>query len=140
MEFQLRCLTLFLLFSVIDSFECFWMESLHRSIQLILEFLKAPFLALHLSYYTLVTFLITLSIILLSLLLIILSSLSLIKYLISNNLNCLMNLNLIYKTLWTSKKWLVDFNVGEIQQVLLDRSNNNGSIDVKMDWSALQEK
>ena len=71
---------------------------------------------------------------------IILSSPSLIKNLICNNLNWLMNLNLIYNTLWTSKKWLVDFSAGEIQQVLFDRSNNNGSIDVKMDWSVLEEK
>ena len=31
------------------------------------------------------------------------------------------------------KKWLVDFNAGKTQLVLFDRSNNNGSIDVKMD-------
>ena len=111
-EFQVRYLALFLLFSVLDSSECFWMESLHRSIQLTLEFLKALFLLLHFSYYTLMTFLTTLSIILLSMLMIILSSPSLIKYLICNNLNWLMNLNLIYKTLWTSKKWLVGFNAG----------------------------
>ena len=34
------------LFSVIDGFEWFLMESLHKNIQLMLEFLKAPFLAL----------------------------------------------------------------------------------------------
>ena len=38
------------------------------------------------------------------------------------------------------KKWLVDFNAGKIQLVLFDRSNNNGSIDVKMDGSILEEK
>ena len=31
------------------------MESLHKNIQLILEFLKAPLLVLHFSYYTLMT-------------------------------------------------------------------------------------
>ena len=35
------------------------------------------------------------------------------------------------------KKWLVDFNVGKTQLVLFDQSNNTGSIDVKMDGSAL---
>ena len=30
------------------------------------------------------------------------------------------------------KKWLVDFNAGKTQLVSFDRSNNNGSIDVKM--------
>ena len=49
MEFQVRYLTLFLLFSVIDGFKWFWMGSLHKNIQLMLEFLKAPFLVLHFS-------------------------------------------------------------------------------------------
>ena len=57
MEFQVRYLALFLLFSVIDSFEWFWMGILHKNIQLMLEFLKAPFLVLDFSYYTLMTFL-----------------------------------------------------------------------------------
>ena len=38
------------------------------------------------------------------------------------------------------KKWLVAFNAGKTQLVSFDRSNNNGSIDVKMDWSVLEEK
>ena len=38
------------------------------------------------------------------------------------------------------KKWLVDFNDGKTQLVLLDQSNINGSIDVKMDGSVLEEK
>ena len=38
------------------------------------------------------------------------------------------------------KKWLVDFNAGKNQLVSFDRSNNNGSIDVKMDGSVLEEK
>ena len=46
MEFQVRYLALFLLFWVIDDFEWFWMESLHKNIQLMLEFLKGPFLIL----------------------------------------------------------------------------------------------
>ena len=37
------------------------------------------------------------------------------------------------------KKWLVDFNAGKIQLVLFDQSNNNGSINVKMDGSVLEE-
>ena len=54
------------------------MESLHKNFQLMLEILKAPFLVLHFSYYTLMIFLTILSVILLSL-----------------------NLNLIYETLCT---------------------------------------
>ena len=38
------------------------------------------------------------------------------------------------------KKRLVDFDAGKTQLVLLDQSNNSGSIDVKMDWSVLEEK
>ena len=38
------------------------------------------------------------------------------------------------------KKWLVDFNAGKTQLVLFDRSNNTGTIDVKMDGSVLEEK
>ena len=102
MKFQVRYLALILLFSVIGSLEWFWMESLHNNIQLMLEFLKAPFLVLHFSYYTLMTFLTILSVILLSMLMILLSKLSVIRHLIcGNNVNWLLNLNLIYKTLWT---------------------------------------
>ena len=38
------------------------------------------------------------------------------------------------------KKGLVDFNARKTQLVLFDRSNNNGSIDVKMHGSVLEEK
>ena len=38
------------------------------------------------------------------------------------------------------KRWLVDFNAGKTLLVLCDRSNNNGSIDVKLDGSVLEEK
>ena len=38
------------------------------------------------------------------------------------------------------KKWLVDFNARKTQLVSFDRSNNNGSIDVKMGGSILEEK
>ena len=38
------------------------------------------------------------------------------------------------------KKWLVDFNARKTQLVSFDQSNNNGSIDVKMDGFVLEEK
>ena len=38
------------------------------------------------------------------------------------------------------KKWLVDFNAGKSHLVSIDRSNNNVSVDVKMDVSVLEEK
>ena len=102
MEFQVRYLALFLLLSIIDSFGWFWMVRLHKNIQLMLEFLKAPLLVLHFSYFTLMTFMMTLSAVLQSMLIILLSTLSVIRHLIcGNNENWLLNLNLIYETLWT---------------------------------------
>ena len=38
------------------------------------------------------------------------------------------------------RKWLVDFNAGKTQLVSFDRSNNTGTIDVKMDGSVFEEK
>ena len=84
MEFEVRYLVLFLLFSVIYGFERFWIESLHKNIQLMLEFLKGPFLVLHFSYYALMTFLM-LSVILLSILMMLLSTLNMIRHLICGN-------------------------------------------------------
>ena len=68
-------MALFHIFTLIDNFEWFWMGSLHTNIQLMLEFVKAPFLDLHLSFYTLIHFLMLLSVILLSMLMILLSAL-----------------------------------------------------------------
>ena len=90
------------IFGLISFFLSF---SLHKNIQLMLEFLKAPFLVLHSSYYTLMTFLMMLSVMLLSMLMILLSILSLIRHLIcGKKLNWLLNLNLIYETLWTEAR------------------------------------
>ena len=46
----------------------------------------------------------------------------------------------LHDTVDLGKKWLVDFNSGKTQLVLFDQSNSNGSIDVKMDGSDLEEK
>ena len=82
-----------------------------------------------------------LSVTLLSMLMILLSLKSVIRHLIcGNNLIWLLNLNLIYLTLGCGKKTLVNFNAGKTQLVSFDWSNNNGSIDVKMDESVLEEK
>ena len=85
MEFQVRYLALFLVFSVIDGFNWFWMGSLHYNIQLMLELVKAVLLVLHFSYYTLMTFLMS-SVELLSMLMIILSILGVIRHLICGNI------------------------------------------------------
>ena len=73
MEFWVRYLALFLLFSVIGGFRWFWMKNLHKNIQLMLEFVKGPFLVLYFSYYTLMTFLMMVSVILSSMLMLLLS-------------------------------------------------------------------
>ena len=72
-------------FSVIGGFGWFCMGNLHKNIQLMLEFLNGPFLVLHFSYYTLMTFLMMLSVILLSMLMILLSILNVIRHLICGN-------------------------------------------------------
>ena len=76
------------------------MGRVHRNIQLVLEFLKAPLLILNFCYYTLITSLITLCVIMLSMPMILLFSLSEISHMIcGNNQNWILNLNLTYITL-----------------------------------------
>ena len=52
LEFQVRYLAFFLLFSVIDGFDWFWVGIFRKNIQLMLELLKAPFLVLHFPYFS----------------------------------------------------------------------------------------
>ena len=80
MEFHVRYLALFPLFSVIEGFKWFWATRLHKNIQLMLEFLEAPSLVLHFSYYTLMIFLMMSSVILPSMLMLLLYILSVIRY------------------------------------------------------------
>ena len=84
-KLKVRLLALILLFSVIGGFRLFWMGSLHKNIQLMLEFLKDSFLILHFSYFTLMIVLVMLSVILLSILMILLSTLNVIRHLICGN-------------------------------------------------------
>ena len=101
MESQVGYVALFRHFSVIDSLECFWMRSLLQNILLMLFFLKTLFLALCLFCYTLMTFLMMLPIILLYILALLLFTLTAIRLLICGNCwNLLLDLNLMYKTLW----------------------------------------
>ena len=82
------------------------MASLHKNLWLMMEFLKGPFLVLHFSYNTLMTFLMMLFVILLSMVLILLPTLKVIRRLIcGSNYNWPLNLNLICKTLWTGAEW-----------------------------------
>ena len=114
MEFQVRYFALFLLFSLIDGFKWFWMKRPHKNIQLILEFLKAPFSVLHFSCCILMTFLMMLSVILLSMVMIVLS----IKCDQASDLWQQLELpSELESDLWDTvdwgKKWLVDFNAGK---------------------------
>ena len=67
---------------------------------------------------------------------ILLSILSVIKHLIcDSNLIWLLNLSVDW-----GKKLLVGFRAVKIQLILFEQSNNNGSVDVKMDGSVVRKK
>ena len=87
-EFRVGHLALFCLFSAVNGFEWFWMGSFCKSIQLMLEFLKVPFLVPQLPYYILMTFLMMLSVILLSMVMIPHSTISVIRHLQSFSKYC----------------------------------------------------
>ena len=141
-EFQVRYLALLLVFLAIGSFKWFWMGNLHEIIQLMLEFLKGPFLVLHFSYYTLITFLMMLSVIFVSMLMILLSTLNVIRHLVcGNKLELTSELESdLQDIVDCGRKWLVDFNAGKIQLVSFDPSKNTGAIDVKMEGSVIEDK
>ena len=112
MEFQVMYLTLFYLFSVINRFMWFCMQSFHKNIQSMIEFLKVPLFILPFSYYTLITFLTVLFVILLSMLMILLSTISMSRHLI-----CVKNLKVaselefyVQDTVYWGRKWLVVCN------------------------------
>ena len=113
------------------------MGSLHKNIQLMLELLKASFLVLNFSYYTLMTFLI-LSAILLSMLCWwcflysksdLFQQLELVSELESD----------VQDTEETGKEWHVNFIAVKTQLVSFDwtSSNDISTIDVKMDGSVV---
>ena len=118
------------------------MGSLHKNIQLMLAYLKAPFLFLHFCYYVLMAFLMMLFVILLSKL----NGTALYSKCdqasdLWQKLESASELESdLRDTVDWGKKWRVDFNAGKTQMVLLDRSNNTGAIDVKMGGSVLEEK
>ena len=96
-----------------------------------LEFLKAPSLVLYFSCYTFMTFL----------------AMFLLYSKCGQTSDLWQQLELpseiesdLRDTVDWSKKWLVDFNTGKTQLVSFDQSNNDGSIDKKMDGSVLEKK
>ena len=107
------------------------MGRLHKNIQLMLAFLKAPFLVLHFSYCALMSFLM-LSVILLSMMMIQLYS----KCDQASDMWQELELASEFEsdlrdTVNWGKKWLVDFSAGKAQLFSFDQPNDTGSIDVK---------
>ena len=106
-------------------------------------FLHTSFLVLHFSDCTLMTFLIMLSVILLTI------------YTDNSTLYSKHSHSEYASDLWQQlelasesdlraivdwgRKWLVDLNPGKTQLVLLDRSNNSGTFDMKMYASVLEK-
>ena len=141
-EFQVIYLALFLLFSVIDGFEWFWMEGLHKNIQLMMEFLKGPFLVLHF----LLLYINDLPDVVICNIAIYADDTTLYSKCdqapdLWQQLELASELESdLRDTVDWGKKWLADFNAGKTQLVLFDWSNNNGSIGVKMDGSVHEEK
>ena len=94
----------------------------------------------HFSYYTLMTFLMMLSVILLFMLMILLSTLK-CDQASWQQLDLASDLESdLQDTVDWGKKWLVDFNAGKTHLVSFDQSNNTGAIDVKMGGSVLEER
>ena len=113
-----------------------------KNIQLMLDFIKALFLVLNFSYYTLLASVMRLSVTLLSVLMILFSILSAIRHLIcSNNLNWLLNLNLIYETLWTAVKSGLFISILDIDGCFLEEKLSfemlGLTVSSKLDWSSL---
>ena len=128
------------LFSAIDRFKWFT-----KNIHIMLVLLIAPFVDLHISFYTLMAFMMMLSVILLSMLMILLSTLNVIRASdLWQQLELVSELkNLTYKTLLTGA-WsdLLISMLGKhtCQLVSFDWSNNFSAIDVKMGGSSPEKK
>ena len=135
-------MVLFLLFSVTDSFEWFWMESLHKNIQLMLEFPQGSILGptLFLLYINDLPDDVICDIA-------IYADDTTLYSKCDQASDLWQQLELaselesdLENTLDWGKKCLVDFNAGKTQLASFDKSNNTGAIEVKMDGSVLEEK
>ena len=111
--------------------------SIRIQIQLMLEFLKAPFLVLLFLYYTLMTFLICNIAIYEDTTLY--SKCDQAPDLLTCELASELESDLRGTVDWV-RKWLVDFSATKTQLVLFDPSNNTGAIDVRMDSLFLRKK
>ena len=98
-----------------------------------LEFLKAPFLVLHFSCSTLMTFLMIFAI----------YTDDILYFKCDQASELWQQLQFASElpdTVDQGRKWLVDFSAGKTELVSFDQSNSTGAIDVKMDGSAPKEK
>ena len=141
MDFLVRHLALFCLFSSINGLDWFWIGSLCKNIQLMMLFFVAPFSLLWFFYHTSMTLLMMLSVMLLSMLMILLFTLNMIRHLIFwQQLELASELESERATVDWDRKGFVDFSAGKTQLVLFFQSNNSGVIDVKIDGSVLAGK
>ena len=104
------------------------------------EILQRFLLYLLFSFSPLVALLIKLKFILISMLMMLFSSLNVIgRLLCCSSLSWLLESGLL-ETVSCSQKGSVTFSVVKIQLVLFDRSNNSGTVNVKMNRSLFDEK
>ena len=138
MGFLVRYLALFLLLLVIDGFEWFWMASLHTNAGVPQGSILG--LTLFLLYINDLPDNVICNIVIYADYTILYSKCDQASGLWQQlELACELESDLRDTVDW-GKKWLVDFNAGKTQLVWFDRSNINGSIDVKIDWSVLEKK
>ena len=108
-----------------------------------LEFLKAPFLVLHFSFYTLMTFLMMLSVTLLSMLMMLLYSKCDQASDLWQQFELASELESdLRDTVDWGKKRLVDFNAGKTQLVFFDRSCNTVKCEIRCEngWVSSRAK
>ena len=139
MECQNGYLALFRLFSIINSSDWFWMGCLWKNIQLMLEFLKVPFLVLQFSYIN------DFSDVICNIA--IYTDYTTFYSKCNQTSDQWKKLDLaseiepdLRDTVHSDRKELADFNAVKTQLVSFGQCDNCGAIDVKMDGSALTEK
>ena len=121
---EIGYLVLFCHLLLINYFKWFLKGSLCKNMESMLVFLKALYLVLKCPYYTLVTFLMILSVVLLSTLMILLATLS------ARNLYLASKLNLIYET-WHWGRNCPDLSNGKSQLVSQFKSANSQNIVIQ---------
>ena len=113
-------------------------NAIHESIQLMLALLTSTFLGLRFFYYTLLVFLLTLSVIPSYMVMILLST---VRWDLWEHLEWASELaSDLRETKDCDMKWLVDFHAGKFQLVLFYHLKCCSAIDVEIDGSVLGEK